>query len=288
MSHKSGSQGGQSSGGVRGSQRVDGSNNRPNTKATYNQKRIQNSMQLHSSKMQKNQMNQQSSSSFMNNPSINEESIGVPQISQPTNTRSIRTKNPWLNGEGDENATNLQKLTASGIGSGHMDNAATVVLGSDSSQNVIVQAHSKQKGAALIQAPHFIKVKSKTNANPTRKNSPRFSGKFSVSQSGTNPLRESQNSKSIKHVKQRVGVEAREEQARPQLPDDTSEESDDNTDGYGDGHIDRASHPAGEANMPTSKQSRHQAKRNVAAAGGIGPNNYYVVSAGGGASAGGQ
>jgi len=187
----------------------------------------------------------------MNNPSINEESIGVPQISQPTNTRSLRPKNPWLNGEGDENVTNLQKLTASGIGSGHMDNAATVVSGSDSSQNVIVQAQSKQKGAALIQAPHFIKVKSKTNANPTRKNSPRFSGKFSVSQSGTNPLRESQNSKSIKNVKQKVGDQGRQEQAQPAMPDEASEESDDNTEGYGDGHIDHASQRAGEVNMPT-------------------------------------
>ena len=36
-------------------------------------------MQIHPNQMQKNQMNHQSSSSFMNNPpSINEEAIGVP------------------------------------------------------------------------------------------------------------------------------------------------------------------------------------------------------------------
>jgi hypothetical protein len=41
-----------------------------------------------------------------------------------------------------------------------------------------------------IQHPHFIKMKSKTNANPTRKNSPRFSSKYSVSQS-KDPMRAS-------------------------------------------------------------------------------------------------
>jgi len=39
-----------------------------------------------------------------------------------------------------------------------------------------------------------VKVKSKTNANPTRQNSPRFSGKFSISH-GMNPVRDSNNSK---------------------------------------------------------------------------------------------
>jgi len=88
---------------------------------------------------------------------------------------SIRSKNLWLNSEGNEN---LQKLNSSGMASYTMHTGA-VVFGSDSSTNL--NTHSKQKDAALIQAPLCIKVKSKTNANPTRKNSPRLTGKFSVS-----------------------------------------------------------------------------------------------------------
>ena len=56
-----------------------------------------------------------------------------------------------------------------------------------------------EDGSTKIHHPHYIKAKSKTNANPTRKNSPRFSGKFSVSH-GINLLRDSNNSKTTKNA----------------------------------------------------------------------------------------
>lgn len=65
--------------------------------------------------------------------------------------------------------------------SGSSKNATNVSLGKPGSNNM------------SIQHPHFIKVKSKTNANPTRQNSPRFAQKQSIQQN-RNPMRDSNSS----------------------------------------------------------------------------------------------
>lgn len=65
---------------------------------------------------------------------------------------------------------------------------------SASSKNATNMSTGKPNATNMsIQHPHFIKVKSKTNANPTRQNSPRFAQKQSI-QHNRNPLRESNSS----------------------------------------------------------------------------------------------
>ena len=66
---------------------------------------------------------------------------------------------------------------------------------------------SKSPNQMPIQHPHFIKMKSKTNANPTRKNSPRFSGKYSVSQA-KDPLRQSVNNKVHSKTGKKIGQQS--------------------------------------------------------------------------------
>jgi hypothetical protein len=55
---------------------------------------------------------------------------------------------------------------------------------------------------------HFIKMKSKTNANPTRKNSPRFSNKYSVTQAHDPIHQSANNGKALSKTGKKLGQQS--------------------------------------------------------------------------------